>query len=177
MAGRLECVFDAAEIRDRVGQLAAGIRERWPDGELALLGILKGAALFVADLARDLGEGVELTFVQARSYGKSTVSSGEVILGDFEDEALRGRRVVVADTILDTGLTLSRVVAQVRERGADDVLTCVLVDKPARRVAEVTPDLVGFTVPDRFLVGYGLDHAGRYRGLPYLAVLGESTGE
>lgn len=177
MAGRPECVFDAAQIREGVRDLARRIRERWPEGGLTLLCVLKGAALFAADLARELGDGLELTFVQARSYGKSTVSSGEVTLGEFEDEALRGRRVVVADTIVDTGLTLSRVVAEVRERGADAILTCVLVDKPVRRTVDVTPDLVGFTVPDRFLVGYGLDHDGHHRGLPYLGVLGESADE
>ncbi|MHC4225236.1 MAG: phosphoribosyltransferase [Planctomycetota bacterium] len=166
-----ECIYSGEIIAEKVRGLGTDIRRRHPDEPLTLLGVLKGAALFSADLARMVGGSLELSFVQARSYGKSTTSSGRVVVGELEEQVLRGQRVVVADTVLDTGLTLSEVVARLRALEPASILTCVLVDKPARRSVEIEPDLVGFTAPDRFLVGYGLDYAGRYRSLPYMGFL------
>ena len=165
------CLYPAEEIAARVRELGRAIRDRFPGEALTLLGILKGSAIFTADLVRAVGEPVELSFVQARSYGESTASSGHVALGDLEADVLKDRTVVVADTILDTGLTLTVILAQVRALGAREVRTCVLLDKKERRTVEVQLDWVGFTVPDRFLVGYGLDHAGRYRALEYVGTL------
>ena len=165
------CLYSAEKIAARVHELGGEIRRRFGGERLTLLGVLKGSALFTADLVREVGEPAELSFVNARSYGKGTVSSGEVRLGQLEEEVLKDRTVVVVDTILDTGRTLARVTDRVHEIGAFDVFTCVLLDKPARREIDLAPDLVGFTVPDRFLVGYGLDFGGRYRTLAYIGYL------
>ncbi|MHC4670701.1 MAG: hypoxanthine phosphoribosyltransferase [Planctomycetota bacterium] len=169
------CLYSADAIAVRVRELATQIRARYPDDSLTLLGILTGSVIFTADLARAVGEPVELSFVHARSYGKGTVSAGKVTLGGLEDEVVRGRTVVVADTILDTGHTLSTVVAKVRSHGAAEVATCVLLDKPARREVRIDVDWVGFEVPNRFLVGYGLDHGGLFRALDYVGALEDGT--
>ena len=172
------CIFDRETIATRVRELGGAIRERYPDGSLTLLCVLKGSALFAADLARAVPGDVELSFVQAWSYGDETTSSGKVEVGGLEKEVVRGRRVIVVDTILDTGRTLTEVVNAVRGAGAAEIATCVLLDKPARRAVDIRPDFRGFESPDRFLVGYGLDYAGRYRTLAYIGALGEdgSTG-
>ena len=170
------CLLSEKEIADRVDELAAEIRERLPGERITLLGILKGAFIFLADLARAMGEDVELSFVRARSYGDRTSSSGRVVLTEFEADVLRGRAVVVVDTILDTGHTLQTVVEALEKAEAKRVLTCVLLDKKERRVVDVRADLVGFEVEDRFLVGYGLDHAGHHRALRHIAVLESGHG-
>jgi len=168
-----EVLYSADRIAARVRALAGEIRERYPDEPLTLLGILTGSVIFTADLVRAVGEPVELSFVHARSYGQGTTSSGKVTLGGLEVDVLRDRTVIVTDTILDTGRTLHEVVGAVCAAGARDVATCVLLDKPARRAVEIDAAWVGFEVPDRFLIGYGLDHAGRFRALKYVGVLEE----
>jgi hypoxanthine phosphoribosyltransferase len=167
------CIFDQETIAARVRDLGGEIRTRYPDGSLTLLCILKGSALFAADLARAVPGDVELSFVQARSYGDGTTSSGAVEVGVLEEEVVHDRRVIVVDTILDTGRTLTEVVNAVRGAGAAEIATCVLLDKKARRTVDIRPDFRGFESPDRFLVGYGLDYAGRYRTLAYIGALGE----
>jgi len=161
-------LFDAETIAARVRELGMEIRAHYGDGSITLLSILKGSALFTADLARSVPGEVELSFVHARSYGDRTTSSGTVELFQLEHEVLAGRRVVVVDTILDTGRTLDEVIRGLKAARADDVRTCVLLDKKARRQVDVVPDWIGFEAPDRFLVGYGLDYAGRYRTLAYI---------
>ncbi|MDH3592789.1 MAG: phosphoribosyltransferase family protein, partial [Planctomycetota bacterium] len=140
---------------------------------VTLLGILKGSAIFAADLARAVGEPAELSFCQARSYGAGTESSGTVYLSELETEVIQGRPVVVCDAVLDTGRTLRTVLAAVRAAGATEVASCVLVDKEPCRVVDVSADWVGFPMDGRFFVGYGLDHAGAYRTLPYVGVVEE----
>jgi hypoxanthine phosphoribosyltransferase len=165
MAAEVRCVYAAEAIAARVGALARRIRERVPEA-LVLLGVLKAACPFAVDLARALGAPIELGFVEARSYGRETTSRGNVAVGEVETDLVRGATVVLADTVLDTGRTLAEVAERLRGAGAARVLTCVLFDKAAPRA-----DFVGFSAPRAFLVGYGLDHAGRYRALPYVGVL------
>ncbi|MGH7163621.1 MAG: phosphoribosyltransferase [Planctomycetota bacterium] len=171
MAQAPACLFSAEAIAARVSELAREIRRRFPDGPLTLLGVLHAAAHFAVDLARSLAPPLELTFVTARSYGAGTVSSGRVEVGELEGEVMKGRRVVVVDTVLDTGRTLRAVVDLARGRGAAEVAACVLVEKNARREREFAPDWIGFAAGAEFLVGYGLDHGGRYRSLPYIGSL------
>ncbi len=170
MALVADALFSAEDIAVRVLFLGQSVRARWPKERVTLLGILKGAAVFLADLGRVVGEPAALSFVRARSYeGQS--STGRVKLGALEEADVVGRVVVVVDTILDTGHTLAAVLEELRGRGAEEVASCVLLDNPSRREVAIDADFVGFTVPDRFLVGYGLDHDGEYRTLPYLGVL------
>jgi len=165
-----DCVFPAEAIAGRVVELAREIRARL-DGPITLLGVLRGAAVFSIDLARALGAPLELTFVQARSYGEGTVSSGRVELGEWEEGVLRGRRVLVVDTVLDSGRTIAEVRRRLFELPAASAHCCVLLEKSVPRAVPVVPDFVGFRAPDRFLVGYGLDHGGRYRALPYVGAI------
>jgi len=163
--------LSAAEIAVGVQRLGQEVRGRGGEEPLLLIGVLKGAAVFLADLVRATPGPADLAFVRARSYGDRTESSGEVRVEWAGPEEVAGRTVVVVDTILDTGHTLAAVCEEVRKRGVSAVYSCVLLDKKERRVVEVEADMVGFTVPDLFLVGYGLDLAGRYRELPYLATV------
>jgi len=168
----MEGIYLGAEaIAARVAELGREVRGRGGEGTLVLTGVLKGAAVFFADLARALPGPSEFAFVRARSYGDRTQSSGSVHIDVAGPENFADRDLVVVDTILDTGHTLAAVCDFVRAAGARSVTTCVLLDKPSRREVPIGADLVGFTVPDLFLVGYGLDHAGRLRGLRDLAVL------
>ena len=164
-------LFDEAAIARRVEELAAEIAASGR-GDLVVVGILKGAFLFHADLVRALGrQGIspDVDFLRAASYGAGQESSGGVRVGDAPASA-RGRRVLLADTILDTGRTLAAAKRAMEVAGADEVRTCVLVDKPGRRNAAVTPDFVGFAACGDFLVGYGTDEAEHYRSLPFIGV-------
>jgi hypoxanthine phosphoribosyltransferase len=165
-------LFTESEIRARVETLAEELRERFADRELTLVAILKGSIVFAADLIRRLPLRMRLGFVVARSYGDGT-SPGELTITLPADEPFEGRVVLVVDEIVDTGRTLEGVVAALRDRGAAEVVTCVLLDKEARREVDVRPDHRGFAIADEFVVGYGLDYAGEYRNLPYIAVLRE----
>lgn len=166
-----ECLYPAETIAARVLELGGQVRDRFGKRSVVVLGVLSGARPFADDLAAAIGDPVEVVWVKARSYGDETVSSGTLDLGPFPGEALHRSRVAVADTICDTGLTLSAVLLRAREYSPVDLLSCVLVDKRACRSVDVEPDFVGFVAEDRFLIGYGLDFAGRYRDLPYIAVL------
>lgn len=166
----------AEEIEARVRALAREIAERLP-ADFLMVTVLKGAFVFTADLVRALSKldaHPEITFITLSSYGKSTESSGRVrMVGALPDE-VAGRYVLLVDDILDTGLTLAYAREQLIKRGATGVRLCVLVDKPARRKVALGADFVGFKVGDRFVVGYGIDHAERYRDLPYLGALDEA---
>lgn len=159
----------AATIAARCRQLGRTITREHAGQDLLVLPLLGGAFCFVADLVRAIPlPGLELRFASARSYVGCS-SSGSVALADLPD--CQGRPVLVVDDILDTGRTLSAVLAALQQRGASRLRSCVLLDKPARRCVSIQADLVGFTIPDRFVVGYGLDHDGRWRHLPDVCVL------
>jgi hypoxanthine phosphoribosyltransferase len=127
--------------------------------------------MFLADLARAKPGECELAFVRARSYGDGTQSSGDVTIEPVGPDSFDGRDVVIVDTILDSGHTVAAVIEYLKSQNPSTIRTCVLLDKACRREATVFADFVGWTVPDEFLVGYGLDYAGRYRGLDHLAIL------
>ncbi|HPD16437.1 MAG TPA: hypoxanthine phosphoribosyltransferase [Planctomycetota bacterium] len=171
-----EVLFTADQIARRVAELAADIRRDGPDGPLTVLAILHGAAVFVNDLLRHLDGETTMELIEASSYGDGTMSSGRVVMNGFEPLDLKGRDVLIVDDIADTGRTLAAVRGAVEAAGPRSVRTCVLLDKPSRRRVEVAIDYCGFEVPDVFVVGYGLDHAGRYRDLPHIARLGEQGG-
>jgi hypoxanthine phosphoribosyltransferase len=174
----LKPLIDEQTLTRRVEEMAREIASKCEGvGELVVVGLLKGAFVFMADLVRAMarhGVRQRLGFVHARSYGSETVSTGEVRLGRDLDLDVAGRTVLLLDDILDTGHTLSIATRYLEEAGAARVITAVLLDKPSRREIPVEADHVGFQVPDRFVVGYGIDYAESYRFLPYVAVVEET---
>ncbi|MCW5747522.1 MAG: hypoxanthine phosphoribosyltransferase [Alphaproteobacteria bacterium] len=162
--------ISSAEIAARVEDLARDIRAAMPDDTL-MVPILTGSFVFAADLVRALarvGADWPLDFMTLSSYGSGTASSGKVEIVRDLRETVSGRAVLLIDDILDTGNTLLFARNLLRDRGAKDVKICALLDKPARRTVDLAAEFVGFSVADEFLVGYGLDKAGRHRGLPYI---------
>lgn len=140
--------------------------------KLVLLSVLNGAVVFFVDLIRKLDLPFEITFIYASSYGATTVSAGDVeIKFGKNDTELKGAHVLVVEDILDSGNTLCKVMNKIKEMGALSVRLCTLLNKPDRRVAHVCVDFEGIVIPDEFVVGYGLDFAGKYRNLPYIGVL------
>ncbi len=167
----LEPLFSAEAIQARIAELGAEIARDYTGRNPLLVGVLKGACIFISDLLRatDLQLGIE--FIAISSYGSSTRTSGEVRLVKDLDVAVEGRDILVVEDIVDTGLTLSYLLSNLRARGARSVKLVALLDKYERRERKVPIDYLGFKIPDAFVVGYGLDFAERYRNLPYIAVL------
>ena len=171
----MKVLLTADQIQARVRELGAEIERDYPDGdEIHLVGVLKGGFMFMADLVRSMSARVTLDFIAVSSYGKSTRSTGEVRMVKDVDASLEGRHVIIVEDIVDTGLTLTYLQDILRARGPLSLKTACLLSKPSRRQVEVTVDYVGFTIADRFVVGYGLDYAEKYRNLPYIGVLEES---
>lgn len=166
-------LFSEGAIRERIAELGAEIARDYDGSDLVLMAMLKGGVVLISDLMRHVPIPLDIEFIVASSYGAGTVSSGSVDVKVFPQMDFRGKRLLILDDILDTGRTLSRIVAQLKEKGADDVKTCVLLDKRARRAVPFQADYVGFDVDDYFVVGYGLDFADKYRNLPYIGVLKE----
>jgi hypoxanthine phosphoribosyltransferase len=168
----MNVLIGAADIHDRVEQMAQEIHRDHPDG-VHLVCVLKGAFVFLSDLARQLPSTTTLDFMAVSSYGSSTKSSGQVqVLKDL-DSSVEGRDVVIVEDIVDTGLTLTYLQDILRARSPRHLRTACLLSKPSRRKIEVKVEYVGFTIEDKFVVGYGLDYAGQYRNLPYIAVIGD----
>ena len=137
----------------------------------AVICVLKGAILFMADIVREIDTYCELDFMDVSSYGDATESSGEVKIIKDLDVSVKDRHILIVEDIIDTGRTLERLVELLKHRNAASVKICTLLDKPERRVKSVVPDYVGFEVPNEFVVGYGLDYIGHYRNLPYVGIL------
>lgn len=170
---RVRKLFDETEIARRVKELAREIARAMPP-EPVLVGLLKGSFVFMADLIRALdreGRAPRVEFMRLSSYGHGRESSRDVRLLGEPPADLEGREVLLIDDILDTGHTFATAKAVLARSGAKRVLTCVLVDKPSRREIDIAADLVGFTVADLFVVGYGIDYAERYRHLPYIGTI------
>lgn len=159
-------LITAREIEVRVREMAAVLRMDYADKDPVLIGVLKGGFVFLADLVRALAMPVMLDFVRVCSYGPATESCGELCLVHDVTMPVAGRHVIVVDDILDTGLSLSFIIARMHEKEPASLRTCVLLDKPAGRRVPIEADYVGFTVPDEFVIGYGLDLNERYRELP-----------
>lgn len=161
------------QLRRRVKQLGRQISKDYEGKELVLVGILKGAAIFLADLVREISIPVDYDFVAISSYGADTRSSGVVRLLKDLDESIESKHVLVVEDIVDTGWTLrlSYIVENLRSRKAASVRVCTLLDKPSRRKVDVGIDYYGFIVEDKYVVGYGLDYGGKYRSLPFIGVL------
>jgi hypoxanthine phosphoribosyltransferase len=162
------------ELQNRVRELAAEISRDYVDRDLVLIGVLKGAVFFLSDLMRQLEVPCEVDFMAVASYGSATRSSGVVrILKDL-DAVIEGRDVLIVEDIVDSGLTLQYLLRNLGARNPRSLEVCALLTKPERRKVHLPTRYVGFEIPDRFVIGYGLDHGERYRNLPFVAALKES---
>lgn len=171
-------IFGEDEIKARVKELGAEVSKDYRNKEVMLLCILKGAFVFASDLLREIdSDSVSMHFMVASSYGDKTESSGHVIIKQDIEEPVKGKHVLIAEDIIDTGRTLRYVMDYLKSKGAASVEVCTLFDKPDRRVIDIEAKYRGFLLPDEFVVGYGLDYAGYYRNLPYLGVLKRSVYE
>jgi len=166
-------LFDEDQIRAAVDRVARQLSRSFAGKDLTIVAVLKGSCVFAADLIRRLPMPLELTFVAAASYRDATEPGDLAIQFLPAVDEIRGRDVLLVDDILDTGRTLHRLRREIEEKGAREVRTCVFLDKPSRRTAPLQADFSCFRIDDVFVVGYGLDFAGRYRNLPYVATLRE----
>ena len=168
----MEILITADQIHQRVGELADEIERDYPaDDEIHLVGVLKGGFVFMADLVRAMSARVTMDFIAVSSYAQSTKSTGEVRLVKDLDSGLEGRHVIIVEDIVDTGLTLTYLQDILRARAPRSLKTACLLSKPSRRKVDVVVEYIGFTIEDRFVVGYGLDYAEKYRNLRDIAVL------
>jgi hypoxanthine phosphoribosyltransferase len=163
--------FTEGEISERVRQLGVDVTAAYPEGDLLVLGLLKGSFIFVSDLVRQVRRSLQVDFLVVSSYGAEKVSSGNVRLVYDPQAELRGRHILLVEDIIDSGRTLGRVIEVLEEREPASIEVCALLDKHHATHLTHPPRFVGFTAPNEFLVGYGLDHAENFRHLPYIASL------
>lgn len=170
-----EILITEDQIKEKVAELGKQLSEEYKGLNPLCICVLKGAVPFMADLVRKLEVPMEMDFMAVSSYGNSTTSSGVVrILKDLE-ASVEGRHVLIVEDIIDSGLTLSYLIEMLKGRNAASVKIATLLDKPKHRKVDLSPDYSCFTIPDEFVVGYGLDYAERYRNLPYIGVLKEEV--
>lgn len=167
----LEVLITTEQLQTRIREMGAEITRDYAGRRPELICVLKGAMLFMSDLMRTIDLNLSIDFIAVSSYGKGMTTTGEVRIIKDLDEPLEGRDIILVEDILDTGLTLSYLVRSFRSRGATSIRIATLLNKPERRKVEVNPDYCGFDIPDKFVVGYGLDFAERYRNLPYIGVV------
>ncbi|NLI60361.1 MAG: hypoxanthine phosphoribosyltransferase [Clostridiales bacterium] len=168
-----EILISEERIKERVTELGAQISRDYKEKDLVAIGILRGGVMFMSDLIKEIKIPLSIDFMAVSSYGMSTKSSGIVrILKDLDDD-IEGKDVLIIEDIVDTGLTLHYLMDYLKSRHPRSVKVCSFLDKPSRRKIEVPIDYLGFEIPDKFVVGYGLDYAQKYRNLPYVSVLSE----
>ncbi len=171
MSERISVLISEEEVITRIKEMAAKINETYAGKPLHLVCVLKGGAFFMCELAKYLTMPVSLDFMSVSSYGSATKSSGIVKIVKDLDEPIKDKDVLVVEDIVDSGRTLSYLMEMLRDREPASLHLCTLLDKPDRRVVDVTVDYTGFQIPDAFVVGYGLDYDQRYRNLPYIGVV------
>ncbi|MBQ8199371.1 MAG: hypoxanthine phosphoribosyltransferase [Lachnospiraceae bacterium] len=171
MAEKIRVMYSEEEVSARIRELAEQINRDYEGKEIHIIGILRGGSYFMCELSKRITVPVTIDFMSASSYGMSTTSSGQVKIVKDLEESILGRHVIVVEDIIDTGRTLSHLLKMLAERGPASLKLCTLLDKPDRRVVEVKIDYNGYTIPDEFVVGYGLDYAQKYRNLPYIGVV------
>ncbi|SKA95450.1 hypoxanthine phosphoribosyltransferase [Caloramator quimbayensis] len=170
-----EILLTEEEIKNKVRELSNQIIKDFPDGDVILIGILKGSVIFVADLMRSMNINVTMDFMAVSSYGMSSNTSGIVrILKDLDFD-IEDKDVVIVEDIIDTGTTLKYLYEYLKARNPRNLKICCLLDKADRRKADIKADYIGFSIPDEFVVGYGLDYAEKFRNLPYIGILKEEV--
>lgn len=171
MSESVRVMLPEEEVNRRIAELGAEISREFEGEPVHLICILKGSVFFTCELAKRITVPVTMDFMTVSSYGSGTTSSGNVKIKKDLDEDIAGKNVVVIEDIIDTGRTLECLLGILKERNPKNLKLCTLLDKPDRRIADVSVDYTGFVVPDEFVVGYGLDYDQRYRNLPYVGVL------
>ncbi|ALS25729.1 hypoxanthine phosphoribosyltransferase [Paenibacillus cisolokensis] len=166
-----EVLYDSEQIRAKVKELGNKLSRDFEGRNPLVICVLKGAFIFMSDLVKEITIPLEIDFMAVSSYGQSTKSTGVVKIVKDLDTPVEGRDVLIVEDIIDSGLTLSYLIDVLERRNAKSVTVVTLFDKPARRTVELEADYTGFTLPDAFVVGYGLDYAERYRNLPFIGVL------
>ena len=164
-------LFSKQEIQERVKQLGETLAHDYQDKKPIMICILKGSLVFFADLIREMDIPLEIEFLATSSYGNSATSSGEVKVVKDTDKSLENRHVVLVEDIIDTGLTLSFLKNMLERRNPASLKICTLLDKPERRKLQINADYTGFNIPDKFVIGYGLDYSQNYRNMPDICVL------
>ena len=171
MKEKVSVLIPEEELTAKIRELGETVSREFEGEDIVIVCVLKGAVFFATELAKRITVPVTMDFMIASSYGSSTISSGEVVISKDLDTDIAGRNVVIAEDIIDTGNTLSKLKRVFENRGAKTVKVCAMLDKPDRRTAPITGDYVGFSIPDKFVVGYGLDYDQKYRNLPYIGVV------
>lgn len=171
MSEHIEALVTKEDVEKRISEMADEINRAYAGKSLHLVCVLKGGAFFMCELAKHLNMPVSLDFMSVSSYGSATKSSGVVKIVKDLDEPIKDKDVLVVEDIVDSGRTLSYLMEMLRDRGPKSLHLCTLLDKPERRVVEVNVDYTGFQIPDKFVVGYGLDYDQHYRNLPYIGVV------
>ena len=170
MSYHIEKLIDEKEVVEGIKRVADKINNDYAGKKLRLVCILKGGVFFLTELSKYIKEDMSIDFMSVSSYGSGTVSSGVVKIIKDLDESIEGENVIVVEDIVDTGNTLSYLLDMLKDRHPESIKLCTLLDKPSRRTKDVKVDYVAFTIPDKFVVGYGLDVAQKYRNLPYIGV-------
>ncbi|MDI4649366.1 hypoxanthine phosphoribosyltransferase [Cohnella hashimotonis] len=168
-----EVLYSEEQIQLKVRELGAAVSRDYEGRNPLVICVLKGAFIFMADLSKNITIPIELDFMAVSSYGNSTRSSGEVRIVKDLDNSVEGRDILIVEDIIDSGLTLSYLIDVLERRNAKSVRVVALFDKPGRRTVDLNADYTGFSIPDAFVVGYGLDYAEHYRNLPYVGILKE----
>lgn len=173
MAEKIGVLISEEKVDARIKEIADRLSEEYAGKTLHIIGVLKGSVFFMCELAKKMTIPVTMDFMSVSSYGNEKTSSGVVKLIKDLDESIEGRDVLLVEDIMDSGRTLSYLVSILNQRKPNSLKVVTLLDKPCRRVADIEPDITGFEVPDRFVVGYGLDCAQKYRNLPFIGVIEE----
>lgn len=171
MEHKISTMYSEEQVDKRVREIAAQIDKDFGGEEVHLICILKGSIFFTAELAKRMNSSVTLDFMSVSSYGDGTESSGRVRIVKDLDESIEGKNVIVVEDIIDSGRTLSFLMDMLSARTPKSLKLCTLLNKPERRVTDVKVDYIGFDIPDKFVVGYGMDYAQRYRTLPFIGVV------
>lgn len=165
---KLNVLIDEATIQNRIQELATKIEKDYEQKELTLVCILKGSTFFTVDLAKKINKKLKIEFLQVSSYGAGTISSGKINLKLDLPDSIEGENLLIVEDIIDTGMTLTYLIEHLKKKNPASIKICTLLDKPERRKYKVDVDYVGFEIPDKFVVGYGLDYNEIYRNLPYI---------
>ncbi|MCI5724912.1 MULTISPECIES: hypoxanthine phosphoribosyltransferase [Fusobacterium] len=167
----IETLISREEVESRIKELAKLIETDYKEKDLICVGLLKGSVMFLSDLIKEISLPLQIDFMNVSSYGSETTSSGNVKVIKDTDIDVRGKDVLIVEDIIDTGITLEYVIGMFKTKGVASVKTCTLLSKPERRKIDVKVDYIGFEVPDKFVIGYGLDYAQKYRNLPYIGAV------